>query len=339
MTDSHDDGFLTGGSERTRRGVLAASIAGFTALAGCSSDDGTTTAGGDGTATPTAESTPTPEPDSEPEPSGSLTPADVPQAEVRGSHHPGPPRFTSVGQRALGNVLHGPGTNTNLSPLDVELSGVDGDLAPFNPDHEATYEWSVADAPDGSSAGVDDASVIHFEPDVPGEYRLELDAPDDTHELTVRAFPEEDETDPQPRVTLHGEADGDQFVLDADASPSPEGDNTVDDLDVEFYVDDRDRENLDGSLSVEDHAATVPTDAVTDAVRVHAVAVGDRHSVADAVRLEPDGSVTPLNEPPAWVEDATIYEIFVRRFDDDVTFQTIQDRLDYLEEMGTDALC
>jgi glycosidase len=308
----------------TRRRLLAA--AGFTgigALAGCTGEEGA------GTDTPTQ--TMTDDPDSD-----LLQPSDLPQAEVRSSHHPGPPRFTSVGATPLGELLHGSGTDTNLSPLDVELSGVDGDLAPFDPDREGSYSWSVLDSPSESSAGAGDTPVVHFEPDVPGEYTLELDAPDGTHELTVRALPEEDQGDPQPRVTLHAQEDGDQFVLEADARPSPAGDNTVEDLDVEFYVDDRD--TLDGSLSVDGHTATVPTDAVSDTARIHAVAVGDRHSVADFVRLESDGSTAHPNDPPAWVEDSVVYEIFVRRFDDDVTFQTLEDRLDYLDDLGVDAL-
>ncbi|MFW6017531.1 MAG: alpha-amylase family glycosyl hydrolase [Halapricum sp.] len=302
----------------TRRRVLAtAGVAGLGAIAGC--QDGTESDAPTRTETPTGTDAPT-------------------GASER--YHPGPPRFTSVGAEPLGELLHGQGEDTNLSPLNVELSGVDGDLAPFDPDFEESYEWSVVQAPDGSEAEVGDASVVHFEPDVPGEYRLEMARPDGTDDLTVRAFPEESEDDPQPRITLGVELseDGDQFVVEADARPSPEGDNTVEDLDVEFYVDDRDRETLEGNVSVDGHTATVPADAVTDTVRVHAVAVGDRHSVADVVRLESDGSTTHPNDPPEWVEDAIIYEIFVRRFDDEVTFETIEGRLDYLDELGVDAI-
>jgi len=304
-----------------RRLLAAAGVAGLGAFAGCQND-------GNGSGTPTGTTTGAPVETSTP----------IPPGERGGSYHPGPPRFTSVDAEPLGELLHGPGERTNLSPLDVELLGVDGDLAPFDPDWEASYEWSIVETPDGSEAELGDASVVHFEPDVPGQYRLEMTGPDGSYVLTVRAFPEEDEDDPQPRVTLSAERDGDQFRIDADARPSPEGDNTVEDLDVEFYVDDRDRPALDGELSVDGHTATVPADAVTDTVRVHAVAVGDRHSVADFVRLEGDGSTAHPNDPPEWVEDATIYEIFVRRFDDEVTFETIESRLDYLDDLGVDAL-
>ncbi|WP_280585216.1 alpha-amylase MalA [Halorubrum sp. Boch-26] len=77
-------------------------------------------------------------------------------------HHPGPPRFLSTGE------------STQLAPRD--------------PDPEAAYEWRVADAPPDSEATVGEESVTAFTPDVPGRYRLGLDAPDSDHLLTVRAF-------------------------------------------------------------------------------------------------------------------------------------------------------
>ncbi|WP_117592737.1 alpha-amylase family glycosyl hydrolase [Haloprofundus halophilus] len=101
-------------------------------------------------------------------------------------HHPGPPRFVSVGESV--------------------------ELAPRNPDPTASYRWTVAAAPEesafdagasipvGTPAGYpaadgDEADetgpVVHFHPDAPGAYTVELDAPDGVHELTVRAFPDE----------------------------------------------------------------------------------------------------------------------------------------------------
>ncbi|OYR43313.1 MULTISPECIES: alpha-amylase MalA [unclassified Halorubrum] len=77
-------------------------------------------------------------------------------------HHPGPPRFLSTGE------------TTQLAPRD--------------PDPTAEYEWRVADAPPDSEATVGEDSVTEFTPDVPGQYRLGLDAPDGDHLLTVRAF-------------------------------------------------------------------------------------------------------------------------------------------------------
>ena len=78
-------------------------------------------------------------------------------------YHPGPPRFLATGERT--------------------------ELAPRDPNPDATYAWRVADAPPGSEATVGDESVTEFTPDVPGRYLLGLDAPDGDHLLTVRAFP------------------------------------------------------------------------------------------------------------------------------------------------------
>ncbi|WP_435095900.1 alpha-amylase family glycosyl hydrolase [Halorubrum sp. N11] len=100
-------------------------------------------------------------------------------------HHPGPPRFVSVGESV--------------------------ELAPRNPVPDAEYRWSVAAAPAesefeagaalpiGTPAGhpeserreTESGPVVHFRPDVSGTYVVELDAPDGTHELTVRTFPDE----------------------------------------------------------------------------------------------------------------------------------------------------
>jgi len=78
-------------------------------------------------------------------------------------HHPGPPRFVAAGD-------------------EVEL-------APRDPDPTATYTWRVANAPPGSTATVGDDPVEHFQPDLPGTYRVKLTAPDGTHTLTIRAYP------------------------------------------------------------------------------------------------------------------------------------------------------
>jgi len=100
-------------------------------------------------------------------------------------HHPGPPRFVSVGESV--------------------------ELAPRNPDPDEEYRWSIDGAPAesafegsdklpvGTPAGYpvserregERGPVVHFSPDVPGTYVVELDAPDGVHSLTVRAFPDE----------------------------------------------------------------------------------------------------------------------------------------------------
>ncbi|MFD1572466.1 alpha-amylase MalA [Halorubrum laminariae] len=79
-----------------------------------------------------------------------------------GQHHPGPPRFLSTGETT--------------------------ELAPRDPDPDASYRWRVADAPPDSDATVGEGPVTEFTPDVPGRFLIGLDAPDGDHRLTVRAF-------------------------------------------------------------------------------------------------------------------------------------------------------
>ncbi|MFB6251192.1 MAG: alpha-amylase MalA [Halobellus sp.] len=78
--------------------------------------------------------------------------------------HPGPPRFVAVGDAV--------------------------EIAPRDPDPEATYTWRLRAAPVDSTVELpDDEPVVEFVPDVAGTYELELNAPDRRHRLTIRAFP------------------------------------------------------------------------------------------------------------------------------------------------------
>lgn len=78
-------------------------------------------------------------------------------------HHPGPPKFMAVGETVQ--------------------------LAPRDPDPDVSYSWYLKSSPVGSQLELPrDESVISFSPDASGTYVLELDAPDDTHRLTVRVF-------------------------------------------------------------------------------------------------------------------------------------------------------
>ncbi|RLM57604.1 DUF3459 domain-containing protein [Halobellus sp. Atlit-31R] len=80
--------------------------------------------------------------------------------------HPGPPRFVAVGESVQ--------------------------LAPRDPDPEATYTWRVRSAPAASTVELPgDEPVVEFVPDAAGTFQLELDAPNGTHRLTIRAFPGE----------------------------------------------------------------------------------------------------------------------------------------------------
>jgi len=79
--------------------------------------------------------------------------------------HPGPPRFVAVG--------------------DVV------ELAPRDPDPDATYRWSITEAPIASDARLDDDAVPEFVPDVPGRYVVTLETPTDEYDRSIRVFPGE----------------------------------------------------------------------------------------------------------------------------------------------------
>ncbi|MFB6090392.1 MAG: alpha-amylase MalA [Halobellus sp.] len=224
--------------------------------------------------------------------------------------HPGPPRFVAVG--------------------DVV------ELAPRDPDPEATYEWRIRAAPLQSTAELPSGTaVVDFVPDEPGTYELELDAPGRIHRLTVRAFPgelapstrtsgksgisglsggqsgsarpvgesggvsgsgsgthSEGGGGGRPRVQLHGAVEGGDLVVRADPQPHPDSDTDRDDIVVEFLIDDRD--DVDESdVAVDGWELRVPTRAVGDRLRVHAVAVAESYSVPDTIEFAreavPDG--------------------------------------------------
>ncbi|MEF8840993.1 MAG: alpha-amylase MalA [Haloarculaceae archaeon] len=257
-------------------------------------------------------------------------------------HHPGPPVFTAVGH--------------------------DVDLSPRDPDPSATYRWTVEDAPDGSRVTLGGEPVEHLVPDVPGTYTVGLDAPDGHHRLTVRAFPAEAapgaaggvsgysgvsdrsgvsgsargsgrpgdaEGESRPRVRLDGDREGDRVSLRATARRGVEDDRDRD-LDVAFYVDDRD---TDPGLAIEGWDAELPLP--DEPVRVHVVSVSDDgYSVPDAVRVRPDGAIERLYDPPAWAEEVTLYEVYIRGFagEDDVSFAALEERLPYLADLGVNTV-
>jgi len=301
-------------------------------------------------------------------------------------HHPGPPRFTTVGTAV--------------------------ELAPRNPSEEIepAIEWSIVDAPDDSDASLGSDAVEHLTPDEPGQYRLRMTAPDGPHELTVRAYPDvsrpvrfaveagelpeaedvwisapfnehilgrdraryedgqyvfETELPPgrrsvafvpdedyhsaardavniegpeRPRIELDATVESGTVAFEAVPRAGPTTDERSGDLDVEFFLDDRD--TLEGSLAIDGTTARCELAAIEDSIRVHAVAVGARHSIADTVTVSTDGDVSYPNEPPAWTDDATMYEIFTRSFTGqaDASFQALERRVPYLEWLGIDTL-
>ncbi len=298
--------------------------------------------------------------------------------------HPGPPQFVAVGD-----------------PVQ---------LAPRDPDPDATYRWSITDAPSGSEAAVGDDAVTEFVPDEPGRYTTTLETPTETFDLTIRVFSSDrrptgegaagegqsgysgqsgasgsarprrsggesgfasgsgsgalgessGEHGGRPRIRLDADVEGNEAVVRASPTPHPRSSTDPADLDVEFLIDDRDEIDRD-AVTIERRELRIPLDAIGSQARVHAVAIDASYSVADTVsveRLATDGgtamgvadggtvehaTVSRPNDPPAWVEDVTLYEIYVRGFaaDDDAaetTFEVLENRLDYLEELGVDCL-
>ncbi|SEO46458.1 Glycosidase [Halogranum amylolyticum] len=310
-------------------------------------------------------------------------------------HHPGPPRFTDVGESV--------------------------ELAPRDPDSDGHYRWRLRSAPDDSDVELGDGPVVHLDPDVEGTYTAELDAPDGTHTQTVRAFPVsrrsarfsvsaeevdgdldgvesasvigpfndfvmgkhrverdgdewgldvelpsgdhdaifafEDGFDPyataevtvegagRPRVRLDGRREAEEVVITATAKPAPAGD----DPEVEFHLDDRDA--LDESdVRLDGDELRVPVDSLPVLSRVHAVAVAERPSIADTLTIHVESESRDVRDdvafdrpadPPEWVRDATVYQIFVREFAGEkleTTFAEIERRVPYLESLGIDTL-
>ncbi|MFB6297480.1 MAG: alpha-amylase MalA [Salinirussus sp.] len=284
-------------------------------------------------------------------------------------HHPGPPRFVSVGDAV--------------------------DLAPRDPDPAATYRWTVERAPPDSTVTLDDAPVQELRPDVAGTYVLSLSAPDGRHHLTVRCLPgpavsearptgrsgprprhrdspgtgqgaepadaEHADAYPggegaagdgdshgqgsRPRIRLDGRIEDGTVVVEADPRPAPGASERAADLDVEFVLDDRD--GLDGGEATVDGRQLRIPGTVPDRARIHAVAVGDAgHSVPDAVAVRRDETgdlaVDRLHDPPAWATDAVYYEVYVRTFapdaPDGARLDAIADRLDDLAALGVDVV-
>ncbi|GAA0204375.1 alpha-amylase family glycosyl hydrolase [Halobaculum roseum] len=96
------------------------------------------------------------------------------------THHPGPPRATSVGE------------SVELAPRNLDaVVDVGPDGAATGNDGRGRFSWRVVDAPEDSGVSLSDGAVVHFAPDAPGTYRFELTAPDGVHAQTVRVYPDE----------------------------------------------------------------------------------------------------------------------------------------------------
>ena len=245
-------------------------------------------------------------------------------------HHPGPPRFLSTGE------------TTQLAPRD--------------PDPEAEYHWRVADAPPESEATVGEAPVTTFTPDVPGRYRLGLDAPDGDHLLTVRAFAAsyEDvdvaggsgtairdrdaghaeigygaerahEGVGRPRVrldaTVEEEDDGSEraeIVVRATPAPNPESELDASELAVTFVVDDRDVEEAvaEGRRNPRDALQTAD-DGRT--LRIPADAVPDRLRVHGVAIAREPGREQRVSVADAVAVERTARDDLTERDEDELT--------------------
>jgi glycosidase len=304
-----------------------------------------------------------------------MTDGFVPRTPVP-SYHPGPPRFVHVGEPIRDPVFVLGADDTGLdADAGVTVGARDGlaprlpelrrDPAPYDP---GAFEWSVVASPAGSDGDVlsfatattgiprYDAGLDHvaeFEADVPGRYVLGLDAPDGTHELTVHAFPEA-AAGPPPRLGLDGQFDAEtgRFRIESNAALAPDGEADPGPLRVAFLADDRDPLST-GAIEVgtDGRSARVPVDALGgEPCRVHAAAYDGRQaSVADSIELGPDGTVTLPNRPPAWLENAVIYQVFPRSWAGRrgaTTFETLIEGdpetgargVDYLDELGVDVV-
>ena len=135
-----------------------------------------------------------------------------------------------------------------------------------------------------------------------------------------------------------------QIVVTAETTAAPDSAFNDAGLSVRFVVDDRDSVPA-AAVETDGHTCRVATDAIDGRLRVHAVAVGERRSVADTVdihRADTGGfEIRSPTEPPAWAEAPTVYEIFVRSFAGETpqtTFAEIERRVEYLESLGIDML-
>ena len=274
-------------------------------------------------------------------------------------HHPGPPRFLAVGE------------STELAPRDPDPAGTytwriddapdeshavlgDDPVETFVPDVPGVYTVALA-APDGeheltirafpaglaiadgaaqpATSGLSGASGLSGRSGMSG-----LSGRSGSGVGSGRGRLEPGEA--RPRLTLAGARDGDEIVLRARSRTDPSLNAEEADLDVEFYVDDRDELP---EYTVDGREFRVPIGAIDDDdARVHAIALGEQYSVPDTVRIHGDGTVEPLNEPPAWSKGMTLYEIYVRGYVDpdpgQSIFEAIAGKLDHIESLGVDTL-
>ena len=147
----------------------------------------------------------------------------------------------------------------------------------------------------------------------------------------------------RPRCRLDSEVCEETLIVRATPTPAPDTDADSEDLTVDLLIDDRDR-IPDSAVDRGERELRIPLEALTETLRVHAVAVGQRLSVADTLTIrqaESGLTVDRPNDPPEWAQSPTVYEIFVRSFCGDTlptTFAEIERRVPYLQSMAVDCL-
>ncbi len=151
----------------------------------------------------------------------------------------------------------------------------------------------------------------------------------------------------RPRIRLAGAVEDEEVRITATVMG---GDGAADGPPaVHFELDGRDELTRE-AVTVTETDLRLPVSALTGPVRIHAVAVGARGSLPASIQVTPPATGDPsadtvtLTHPhraPAWVRDATVYEIFVRAFGGETvetTFEALERRLPYLDSLGVDCL-
>jgi hypothetical protein len=129
-------------------------------------------------------------------------------------HHPGPPRFLSVDDCIVDPIFVDTDHGFDRDNLAPTISG-QPTQDPENYDADA-FTWRVITRPSQSSTTIEHAlspydhrerydhglhNTAEFNPDKPGTYKIELKAPDETHELTIRVFDSPDEHQKTDEIT------------------------------------------------------------------------------------------------------------------------------------------
>jgi len=292
------------------------------------------------------------------------------------THHPGAPRFAPLGVTFYDRLLsdfssdHAGGKDRDsFAPQIVGDPQQEADN--YSPDD---FSWSLVESPDGSTATIEyrppdgdmeqwtpdpaPNNVAEFNPDVPGRYVLELDAPDGTHHQELHIFPEDGSAGGPPRISIEGEYDSDaeEFVLDSNPKLAPNSQMSEADLMVAWLADTRDAlttEDIQVGEGMDSWTARIPKSALGgESCRVHAAPNDSNASgVTDTVVLNPDeDAVEYPNRPPEWAKDGIMYQIFPRSFmgppeegewpleNSNANFANFEEKLDYLEELNTDVI-